>query len=161
MVYQPQAYKVEFKDNLVVSNIKINPKAQDFVTPYYPHELEPNLGIGRSIINADGDNTGTAQTSVSQGCSAAGACNFKVAKGTRIWTNNGIQKIEKALGTSPVVQAIEAEACKKVLVQSSSTVYQVTTYNGHTLKCDHEHKFMVYSNGALKEVSAKEPCSWK
>lgn len=76
-VYQPQAYDVEYnKHNRIIKNIKINPKAQDFVKPYYPHEMEPDLGIGRTIINASGDNCGTTQTQCSEGCSAGGHCNF-------------------------------------------------------------------------------------
>lgn len=77
MVYQPQSYEVRFNDrNQVISNKKINKRAQDFVKPYYPLELDEVLGIGRSIINADGDNVGTTQTQVSEGCSAAGCCSF-------------------------------------------------------------------------------------
>lgn len=77
MIYQPQAYKVTFnKDNQIVENIKINPKAQDFVMPYYPHELPPDLGIGRTIINSSGDGVGTSQTQVADGCSASGCCSF-------------------------------------------------------------------------------------
>jgi hypothetical protein len=77
MIYQPQAYEVKFNDkNQIISNRKINPKAQDFVKPYYPLELEPLLSIGRSIINADGDGVGVAQTQVAEGCSAAGCCSF-------------------------------------------------------------------------------------
>lgn len=77
MVYQPQAYEVVFDDkNQIIQNTKINPKAQDFVVPYYPNHMTEGLGIGRSIINADGDGVGVAQVQVSEGCSAGGACSF-------------------------------------------------------------------------------------
>ncbi len=78
MLYQPQAYEVKFdKDMRVISNKKIKPKAQDFVVPNYPHSLEhETLGIGRKIINADGEQAGKSQTQLSEGCAAAGACSF-------------------------------------------------------------------------------------
>lgn len=67
-IYQPQAYEVKFnKSRQIISNIKINPKARDFITPYYPHIMHPDLGVGRTIINANGDMVGTAQTQVSEG----------------------------------------------------------------------------------------------
>ena len=76
-IYQPQAYKVTYnKYGRITENIKINDKAQDFVEPFYPHELLPDLGIGRTIINASGDNCGTAQIQCSEGCSAGGQCSF-------------------------------------------------------------------------------------
>lgn len=76
-IYQPQAYEVEYnKHNRIIKNVKINPKAQDFVKPYYPFIMEPDLGIGRTIINANGDSCGTTQTQVAEGCSAAGSCSF-------------------------------------------------------------------------------------
>lgn len=78
MVYQPQAYKVVFDNrNRVIENTKINEYAQDFVKPYYPLEIDEDcLGIGMTIIQASGDNVGTSQIQVSEGCSAAGACSF-------------------------------------------------------------------------------------
>lgn len=77
MVYQPQAYKVTFDDNLLItSNVKVNPKAQDFVKPYYPHSMPDDLGIGRAVLPASGANVGQTQTMISEGCSAAGACSF-------------------------------------------------------------------------------------
>lgn len=77
MVYQPQAYKVVYnKHNQIIENTKINPKARDFVTPCYPHVLAEDLGIARAIINGDGNNCGTSQVQVSEGCSSAGCCSF-------------------------------------------------------------------------------------
>lgn len=78
MIYQPQAYKVVFDNrNRVIENTKINQYAQDFVKPYYPLEIDEDcLGIGMTIIQANGDNVGTSQIQVSEGCSAAGACSF-------------------------------------------------------------------------------------
>lgn len=76
-IYQPQAYEVKFNDkNQIISNKKINPKAQDFVRPYMPYELNDDLGIGRSIINANGDGVGVSQVQASLGCSGGSACNF-------------------------------------------------------------------------------------
>lgn len=76
-VYQPQAYEVKYDDNLLItSNVKVNPKARDFVKPCYPHQMPDNLGLGRRIINASGAHTGNTETMISEGCSAAGACSF-------------------------------------------------------------------------------------
>lgn len=87
MVYQPQAYKVVMNDkNQIISNKKINPKAQDFVKPYYPLEFEDTLGIARSIINADGDGVGTSQSQVSEGA---------MLKGTLIRTSQGFKRVEE------------------------------------------------------------------
>ena len=89
-IYHPQAYEVEYnKHNQIIKNIKINAKARDFVTPYYPHIMEPDLGIGRSVINANGDNCGTTQTQVSEGAHM---------KGNRIRTNSGLKRIEDIIG---------------------------------------------------------------
>lgn len=77
MIYHPQAYEVQYnKYHRIISNKKINTKARDFVTPFYPHILANDLGIGRTIINANGDNCGVSQVQVSEGCSSAGACSF-------------------------------------------------------------------------------------
>lgn len=77
MIYQPQAYEVKYnKYHRIISNIKTNPKAQDFVTPFYPHVLAEELGIGRTIIPGNGDNCGVSQVQVSEGCSSGGACSF-------------------------------------------------------------------------------------
>lgn len=85
-IYQPQAYEVEYNNkNRIVKNIKINPKAQDFVKPYYPFVMEEDLGIGRTIINASGDNTGTTQTQVAEGAHM---------KGNRIRTEHGLVRVE-------------------------------------------------------------------
>lgn len=86
-IYQPQAYEVKFNDKTqIISNIKINPKAQDWVKPYYPHKMNEDLGIGRAIINASGTNTGTTQTQVSEGAHM---------KGNRIRTLKGLVRIEE------------------------------------------------------------------
>lgn len=85
-IYQPQAYEVEYNNkNRVIKNIKINSKAQDFVKPYYPFVMEEDLGIGRTIINASGDNTGTTQTQVAEGAHM---------KGNRIRTEHGLVRVE-------------------------------------------------------------------
>lgn len=86
-IYQPQAYEVKFNDKTqIISNIKINPKAQDWVKPYYPHKMNDDLGIGRAIINASGTNTGTTQTQVSEGAHM---------KGNRIRTLKGLVRVEE------------------------------------------------------------------
>lgn len=102
-IYQPQAYEVEYnKHNRIIKNIKINPKAQDFVKPYYPHEMPPDLGIGRTIINASGDNCGTTQTQVSEGAHM---------KGNRIRTLHGLVRVEdlcsKEIGDSKCTGTVD------------------------------------------------------
>jgi hypothetical protein len=78
MVYQPQAYKVVYDNrNRIIENTKINKFAQDFVKPFYPLEMDEDaMGIGMTIIQANGDNLGTSQVQVSEGCSAGGQCSF-------------------------------------------------------------------------------------
>lgn len=153
MVYQPQAYKVVFDDrNRVIENTKINQYAQDFVKPYYPLEIDEDcLGIGMTVIQANGDNVGTSQIQVSEGCSAAGACSFSQARGTRVWTNGGIKRIEDIVGTNPYVQAIEAEKCQNILQTETAEVFRVTLNSGHYSRGDKNHKFMVFENGNLVE----------
>lgn len=85
-IYQPQAYEVEYnKFNRIIKNVKINPKAQDFVTPYYPHKLDSELGIGRAVIQGNGDNSGVTQTQVGEGAHM---------KGNLIRTDKGLVRIE-------------------------------------------------------------------
>lgn len=86
-IYHPQAYEVEYNEhNQIIKNIKINPKARDFVSPYYPHIMAKDLGIGRAVINGNGDGTGTAQVQVSEGAHM---------KGNRIRTQNGLVRVEE------------------------------------------------------------------
>lgn len=153
MIYQPQAYKVVFDNrNRVIENTKINQYAQDFVKPYYPLEIDEDcLGIGMTVIQASGDNVGTSQIQVSEGCSAAGACSFSQARGTRIWTNGGIKRIEDIVGTNPYVQAIEAEKCQNILQTETAEVFRITLNSGHYSRGDRNHKFMVFENGNLVE----------
>ena len=151
-IYQPQAYEVKFnKSHQIISNIKINHKARDFVQPYYPHIMHEDLGIGRTIINANGDGAGTAQTQTSEGCSASGACSFRVSGETRIWTNLGLVRIKDLEGQAPSVQSKTVVGCKIVKAQGMGTVFKVTTKDGHTLKCDEQHKFMVVCDNELHE----------
>ena len=85
-VYQPQAYEVTYnKDNMIISNKKINPKARDFVRPYYPHTMSEDLGIGRTIIAANGDGNGTTQTQGTEGA---------MCEGTLIRTDVGLVPVE-------------------------------------------------------------------
>lgn len=88
MIYQPQAYKVVFDNrNRVIENTKINQYAQDFVKPYYPLEIDEDcLGIGMTIIQANGDNVGTSQIQVSEGA---------MLKGTLIRTSHGFKRVEE------------------------------------------------------------------
>ncbi len=156
-IYQPQAYEVTFnsKTNQIVSNKKINPKARDWVRPYYPHKLEEELGIGRTIINASGDNTGTTQTQVSEGCSAGGQCSFMVSGDTRIWTNCGILRIED-VSKPETVQGVFAETCNGVVCQGTADEYKVITHNGHQIKVSNDHRFMVVVDGNLVEKRTYE-----
>lgn len=155
-IYQAQAYEVLYnKRNQIISNKKINPYAQDWVQPYYPHKLHEDLGIGRTIICANGEMAGTAQTEISNGCSASGACSFAVAEGTRIWTPEGLVRIEDYKGT--LVQGVASnEQSKGVQEQKTSNAVKVVTEDGHTLICDMYHKFMVVSGDSLVEKRTNE-----
>lgn len=87
MIYQPQAYEVEYnKYGRIVKNIKINPKAQDFVEPYYPHEMKDYLGVGQQIIPGSGENSGTTQIQVSNGAHVGW---------NRIRTSKGLIRIDE------------------------------------------------------------------
>lgn len=157
-IYQPQSYEVKYNDDLrIISNKKINPKAQDHVTPYYPHVLEENLGIGRAVIPANGDNVGTAQTQIAEGCSAAGSCSFEVHPRSRVWTSTGIKKIKDLVGTAPKVQALTSETSQGVAKQTCEQVYRVSLKSGHYLDCSLSHKFLVFNGSSeLQEVLGKD-----
>ena len=83
--YQPQAYRVVYKDNLIVENTKINPKAQDWVYPMYEKQLEKRLYVARTVVQGTGSNAGDTQVQLSEGA---------VAKGTKVLTNRGLIAIE-------------------------------------------------------------------
>lgn len=83
--YQPQAYRVTYKDNLIVENVKINPKAQDWVSPMYEKSFEKRLYVARTVVQGTGSNAGNTQIQLSEGA---------VAKGTIVTTNRGLLKIE-------------------------------------------------------------------
>lgn len=95
-IYHPQAYEVKYNKGVIVSNKKINPKAKDYLVPLYPKELPKDLGLGRTIINANGDAAGVSQIQISEGCSSGGACNF-CAEGwyTGAWREQPIEEIVK------------------------------------------------------------------
>jgi len=149
-IYHPQAYEVVYYRGVIVSNTKINPKALDFVTPCYPKVLPDDLGLGRTILNANGAAAGVSQIQISEGCSSGGACNFSVAAGTRIWTDQGAVKIETQLGKQALtVQAISIEQSKDILKQESDYKNQVRYNSGAYLNCHDLHKHRVIENGIL------------
>lgn len=110
--YHPQAYKVVYKDNLIVENTKINPKAPDFVHPYYPKFIPNRLGVGRTIIRSFGSNAGDTQIQLSESCTGGrGTCNF-CAEGnySGAWQEDSIENIKKhALETKKWTAAV---SCK-------------------------------------------------
>lgn len=75
-VYQPQAYEVIYKDGIPISNKKINPRAQDYVIPHYPHKMSKGLGVARKIEKSTGHGAGVSEVQISEGCSGAGSCYF-------------------------------------------------------------------------------------
>lgn len=110
--YHPQAYKVVYKDNLIVENTKINSKAPDFVQPYYPKFIPNRLGVGRTIIRSFGSNAGDTQIQLSESCTGGrGTCNF-CAEGnySGAWQEDSIENIRKhALETKKWTAAV---SCK-------------------------------------------------
>lgn len=88
--YHPQAYKVVYKDNLIVENTKINPHAQDWVRPYYPKFIPPRLGAGRTFTQANGANAGDTQVQISEAC---------VSGDTYVLTTKGYKTIKEIYET--------------------------------------------------------------
>lgn len=158
MVYQPQAYKVVFDNrNRVIENTKINEYAQDFVKPYYPLEIDEDcLGIGMTIIQASGDNVGTSQIQVSEGCSAAGACsfcaegNYCLPAGTLIKSTEGLTKIEDfKVGDYVVLSENKFKVLNKVTIEPK-ILKKIELFNHQVLKVADTHLMLTIENGKLR-----------
>lgn len=160
-VYQPQAYRVVYKDNLIVENTKINPKAQDFVKPLYPKHIPERLGVGRTIVTATGTNAGDTQIQLSESCTGGrGTCFFSVVGSSQLVTNKGLISIEKAFRDKDVRTVLGGshlqEPFEKILRQSVEEVWEIKTSNGQSLKCSAEHKCIYYPTIKPVEVKAKD-----
>lgn len=157
MVYQPQAYKVVFDDrNRVIENTKINQYAQDFVKPYYPLEIDEDcLGIGMTVIQANGDNVGTSQIQVSEGCSAAGACsfcaegNYCLPAGTLIKSDKGLTKIEDFKVGDYVILSNKKYKVLNTVVVEPKTTRTIELFNHQKLKVANTHLILTIENGKL------------
>lgn len=157
MVYQPQAYKVVFDDrNRVIENTKINQYAQDFVKPYYPLEIDEDcLGIGMTVIQANGDNVGTSQIQVSEGCSAAGACsfcaegNYCLPAGTLIKSDKGLTKIEDFKVGDYVILSNKKYKVLNTVVVEPKTTRTIELFNHQKLKVANTHLILTIENGNL------------
>lgn len=157
MVYQPQAYKVVFDDrNRVIENTKINQYAQDFVKPYYPLEIDEDcLGIGMTVIQANGDNVGTSQIQVSEGCSAAGACsfcaegNYCLPAGTLIKSDKGLTKIEDFKVGDYVTLSDKKYKVLNTVVVEPKTTRTIELFNHQKLKVANTHLILTIENGKL------------
>ena len=157
MVYQPQAYKVVFDDrNRVIENTKINQYAQDFVKPYYPLEIDEDcLGIGMTVIQANGDNVGTSQIQVSEGCSAAGACsfcaegNYCLPAGTLIKSDKGLTKIEDFKVGDYVILSDKKYKVLNTVVVEPKTTRTIELFNHQKLKVANTHLILTIENGKL------------
>lgn len=148
-IYQPQAYEVRYnKSNQIISNKKINHLAQDWVRPYYAHVLHEDLGIGRTIINANGDMAGTAQTQISEGA---------MLKGTLIRTNKGFKRVEElcqaAKGNSPLYGDIIVDTSKGAhslyhqFNQGIKPVKVIKLKSGRTISLTPEHPIEQWTVG--------------
>lgn len=145
-IYHPQGYEVKFNDKTqIISNKKINKYCQPYVTPCYPHVMEEDLGIGRTIIPASGDNVGVSQTQVSEGCSASGACsfcsegNYCLPKGSLIKTTKGLMPIEEIkVGDKVVVECTSYKVCDTV-VSGVKPAQTFVLSNGQHLKVATTH----------------------
>ena len=158
-IYQPQAYEVAYNShNQIVKNVKVNPKARDYVHPYYPHIMAEDLGIGRTVIPANGDNVGVTQVQASEGCSAGGQCSFMVTENTRVNTSEGLIAIKEAAerGLREVSAVTGIEPCKDIKSQTKGRVWRVTTSNGHVLECDIDHIMFVVQDNKLVEKKLAE-----
>lgn len=160
-VYQPQAYRVVYKDNLIVENTKINPKAQDFVKPLYPKHIPERLGVGRTIVTATGTNAGDTQVQLSESCTGGrGTCFFSVVGSSQLVTNKGLISIEKAFRDKDVRTVLGGshlqEPFEKILRQSVEEVWEIKTSNGQTLKCSADHKCIHYPTIEPVEVKTKD-----
>lgn len=157
MVYQPQAYKVVFDDrNRVIENTKINQYAQDFVKPYYPLEIDEDcLGIGMTVIQANGDNVGTSQIQVSEGCSAAGACsfcaegNYCLPAGTLIKSDKGLTKVEDFKVGDYVTLSDKKYKVLNTVVVEPKTTRTIELFNHQKLKVANTHLILTIENGKL------------
>lgn len=128
-VYQPQAYRKVYKDNLIVENTKINPKARDFVKPYYPKFIPPRLGVGRTIIQPTGTNAGDTQIQLSEGA---------LIKGSLVATQRGLVPIEEVTvedsawslkGLHPVIQTWSLGVMQCVKLKTKGGVELTATLN--------------------------------
>lgn len=147
-IYHPQGYNVVFnKDNQIIENTKINPKCRNFVKPLYPHKLLDDLGIGRTIINADGDNTGTTQTQLSEGCSAGGHCSF-CAEGA--YTGGWVEKDREQI-IKEVKEAKKYSAGYKYKGYSFNMNY-VTDYKGLLYELMQLYPKVTFINMRLEEL---------
>lgn len=146
--YQPQSYRVVFNDkNQIIENTKINPHAQDFVRPYYPHVLPDDIGIGRTYISASGDNAGVSQTQVSEGCSASGSCSFcHEGNYTGGWVEKSHDRILKE-----ALESKKYSAAYKYKPYSFNCNY-ITDYKGMLYKLMKIYPKVTFINMRLEEL---------
>lgn len=153
-IYHPQGYEVKFNDKTqIISNKKINKYCQPYVTPCYPHVMEEDLGIGRTIIPASGDNVGVSQTQVSEGCSASGACsfcsegNYCLPKGTLVKSTEGLVSIDEIkVGDKVVLLDKQLSVLDTVVVGEKPTItFELS--NHQKIKVANTHLILTIENG--------------
>lgn len=153
-IYHPQGYEVKFNDKTqIISNKKINKYCQPYVTPCYPHVMEEDLGIGRTIIPASGDNAGVSQTQVSEGCSASGACsfcsegNYCLPKGTLVKSTEGLMPIDELkVGDKVVLLDKQLSVLDTVVVGEKPTItFELS--NHQKIKVANTHLILTIENG--------------
>jgi len=96
--YHPYAYDIQYRDNLIVKNVKINQKARDLVKPRYDKTIKKRLYSARTVVSATGANAGSTQIMLSEGCTGGnGNCRF-CAEGhyTGSWVENPIENVKWA-----------------------------------------------------------------
>ena len=135
--YQPQAYKVVYKDNIIIENTKINPKAQDWVTPRYDKDFDPNrLYTARTIIQGTGSNAGATQVQLSEG-----AC----VEGTLILTTRGSIPIEQVKVGDVVLTSVGEAPVEQVWDLGEMDTLRFCTNSGRTLEVTPNHPILNYS----------------
>lgn len=167
--YHPQAYKVVYKDNLIVENTKINPHAQDWVRPYYPKVIPSRLGAGRTFTQANGANAGDTQVQISEACTGGASSCFFCSEGnyclpltTRVKLSRGLIKAgevkvgDKALldGEEHLISAVFNTGKKRILRVKDN-------YHTHVDVAE-THPLLSIENGKLlwKRAGELMPGDW-
>jgi len=136
--YQPQAYNVVYKDNLIVENTKINPNAQDFVHPYYPKEFRDRLYVARTVVAGTGANAGDTQIQLSEAC---------LTGDVLVSTTTGYRRLDSIVNGTDEVSVITPYGVGKVVQKWDRGVkdtIKIHLASGKVLECTPDHRLYKY-----------------